>query len=118
MEKAKDFTHEERIDGFNRNMARDGQLSHDMEELGRGLVDGGDGVNGEGKGRKWKWLIPNGKGYEAGDVMFHNQWMIHGAAKNEDPEGVIRLSSDVRFYEEGADYDKRWMRFWEPNDGL
>lgn len=131
MARAANFTDTERINAFNMNMMKDGQLSHDMEEMsrtfGQGVAGLGDGErkgmvnetgNGQGKERKCKWLIPSGEGYEAGDVMFHNEYMIHGAAKNEDERGVIRLSSDVRFYEEGADYDKRWMRFWEPDDKL
>ncbi|OCL12092.1 hypothetical protein AOQ84DRAFT_285928 [Glonium stellatum] len=103
MTAAKDMTPEERIDGFNKNMARDGQLSHNADELGRTL----------GKGRRW--LVGN---YEAGDVVFHNPYLIHGACKNEDEQGRIRLSTDLRFYEEGAPLDKRWMVFWKPNDGL
>ncbi|KAM0699772.1 hypothetical protein Q7P36_000775 [Cladosporium allicinum] len=63
-----------------------------------------------------KWLVGN---YEAGDVVFHNPYLLHGAAKNEDPLGRIRLSTDLRFYEEGAALDERWMRqVWSPDDGL
>ncbi|KAK4972543.1 hypothetical protein LTR66_011309 [Elasticomyces elasticus] len=105
-ERAKDFTPEERISGFNQNMARDGQLSHNAEELGKTLY----------KDAKHRWLIAD---YEAGDVVFHNPYLIHGAAKNEDPLGRIRLSTDLRFYEEGAPLDERWMRsVWRPDDGL
>ncbi|KAF2239388.1 hypothetical protein EV356DRAFT_439303 [Viridothelium virens] len=98
------MTPEQRIDAFNVNMTRDGQLTHDAEEFGR--------TKGEGRMR---WLTGN---FEAGDVVFHNPYMIHGASKNEDPEGRIRLSTDLRFYEEGAALDKRWMSIWRPDDGL
>lgn len=48
-----------------------------------------------------------------------NPYMIHGAIKNDDPAGRIRLSTDLRFYEEGSDLDTRWMRgVWTPDDGL
>ncbi|KAI9821328.1 MAG: hypothetical protein M1827_004064 [Pycnora praestabilis] len=104
-ERAKDFTPEERIRGFNQNMAKDGQLSHNADEFGRV----------EAKGRH-RWLIAD---YEAGDVVFHNPYMIHGACKNEDKMGRIRLSTDLRFYEEGMSMDERWMGVvWEPEDGL
>ncbi|KAI9726182.1 MAG: hypothetical protein M1828_001855 [Chrysothrix sp. TS-e1954] len=104
LEASKDFTPEERVTAFNKNMMRDGQLSHNLEEWGRDVMP-------EGR----KWLVAN---YEAGDVVFHNPYFIHGALKNEDPKGRIRLGSDVRFYEEGADYDKRWMQIWAADDGL
>ena len=37
-----------------------------------------------GKG-KLRWLVGN---YEAGDVVFHNPWMIHAATKN----GMYRVN--------------------------
>ncbi|KAM3417893.1 hypothetical protein BST61_g6113 [Cercospora zeina] len=102
-------------------MMRDGQLSHDVRELTReieegeyGIGIGGGGGDGEKKARKWIMAK-----YEAGDVVFHNPYMIHGAIKNDDPNGRIRLSTDLRFYEEGSDLDTRWMRgVWRPDDGL
>ncbi|KAG0647550.1 hypothetical protein D0Z07_6824 [Hyphodiscus hymeniophilus] len=101
-ERAKDMSPEERLSGFNRNMAEGGQLAQDAAAFGRD----------EGK-----WLTAD---YEAGDVVFHNPYMIHAAVKNEDFEtGRIRLSTDLRFYEEGSKLDERWMqKFWTPNDGL
>lgn len=110
--RAESFTKEERINGFNVNMARDGQLSHNADELTKELLEGRFGA----KDRKRRWLVGN---YEAGSVVFHNPWVIHGAVKNEDPQGRIRLSTDLRFYEEGSDLDTRWMQsVWRPNDGL
>lgn len=106
MKRAEHFTAEQRISGFNQNMAKDGQLSHNAEELAKTLY----------QERPHKWLVAD---YEAGDVVFHNPYLIHGAAKNEDPLGRIRLSTDLRFYEEGAPLDKRWMQsVWKPEDGL
>ena len=110
--RAAHFSHAERINGFNVNMARDGQLSHNADELTRDLMEGTFGA----KGRKRRWLVGD---YKAGDVVFHNPYLIHGAVKNEDPEGRIRLSTDLRFYEEGSHLDERWMRsVWKPDDGL
>ncbi|USW51569.1 Putative phytanoyl-CoA dioxygenase [Septoria linicola] len=110
--RAETFTKEQRINGFNQNMARDGQLSHDAAELTREIENG---VHG-GEKKKRKWIVAN---YEAGDVVFHNPYMIHGAIKNDDDKGRIRLSTDLRFHEEGSDLDTRWMRsVWTPSDGL
>ena len=110
--RAESFTKEERINGFNQNMARDGQLSHDAAELTREIESGLHG----GERRKRKWIVAD---YEAGDVVFHNPYMIHGAIKNDDEKGRIRLSTDLRFYEEGSALDTRWMRsVWTPGDGL
>lgn len=110
--RAATFTKEERINGFNQNMARDGQLSHNAEELTEELMEGKFGS----QGRRRRWLAGD---YKAGDVVFHNPYLIHGAVKNEDPQGRIRLSTDLRFYEEGSDLDVRWMQdVWKPNDGL
>lgn len=109
--RAEHFTSEERISGFNQNMARDGQLSHNVIDFMQDLQNGTFGA----KRKKRRWLAGN---YEAGDVVFHNPYLIHGAVKNQDPQGRIRLSTDLRFYEEGAPLDKRWMQIWRPDDGL
>ncbi len=101
---AKTLSAEERINAFNKNMMRHGALSQDAEEFGR-----------VGAGGKLRWLVGD---YGAGDVVFHKQYMIHAASKNEDELGRIRLSSDLRFYEEGAALDQRWMQLWRHDDGL
>lgn len=95
------MSYEERVSGFNVHMAKDGQLTQNAEEWGKG---------------KGKWLAAN---FEAGDVVFHNPYMVHGAVKNEDGDGFIRLSCDLRFYEKGSDLDQRWMaQHWQADDGL
>ena len=115
MARAATFTPEEIISGFNQNMMRDGQLSHNAADMTNELHAGTFQGASCAKGKQKKWLVGD---YKAGDVVFHNPYLIHGAVKNEDPEGRIRLSTDLRFYEEGAPLDERWMRFWKPNDGL
>ena len=102
--RAASLPEEERISAFNVNMDKFGQLSDDA---------GSFHIN-EAKG-KGKWLVSD---FEAGDVVFHDPYVIHGSSKNEDPNRRIRLSTDLRFYEEGSDIDQRWMKFWTPGDGL
>lgn len=94
----------ERISAFNVNMEKFGQLSNDAEDF---LMKD---ANGQGK-----WLVAN---FDAGDVVFHDPYTIHGSTKNNDEEGRIRLSTDLRFYEKGSDIDKRWTKYWTPGDGL
>ena len=102
--KAKDLSAEERVNAFNRNMMQGGFISQDAEEFGR--------VQAGGRSR---WLVGD---YEAGDVVFHKPYMIHSATQNEDELGRIRLASDLRFYEEGAALDRRWMNVFKHDDGL
>lgn len=95
------LTEEERVSAFNKNMNDGGFLSRDTVEYGKGV------------GRKW--LIAE---YETGDVIFHNPFMVHASCKNKDPEGKIRLATDLRFCEAGRPFDERWMKVYRPLDGL
>ncbi|KAK7708839.1 hypothetical protein SLS57_008900 [Botryosphaeria dothidea] len=95
------LTDEERVSAFNRNMNDGGFLSRDTVEYGRQ--------------ERRKWLIAE---YETGDVIFHNPWMVHASCKNKDPEGRIRLATDLRFVDPEKPYDKRWMKVYRPLDGL
>lgn len=80
------------------------------------LSDDGEEFLGREAGGKGKWLVGD---YEAGDVVFHDPYMVHASGKNNDAGGRIRLSTDLRFYEEGCDdMDERWMDYWRPGDGL
>ncbi|KAK6390990.1 hypothetical protein LTR81_026826, partial [Elasticomyces elasticus] len=58
-------------------MARDGQLSHNVVELDADIKAKSIAAAKEDVG----WAL----NYEAGDIIFHNPYMIHGAVKNEDP---------------------------------
>ena len=84
----------DRISAFNAHMGEFGQLSHNAGEFHRETAAG-----------KGKWLVSD---YEAGDVVFHDPYMIHSSSRNEDWQGRIRLSTDLRFYEDGSDLDRRW----------
>lgn len=98
------FPESERINAYNVNMAEFGFLSNDA---GVFLAE-------QGKGRG-KWLVSD---YEAGDVVLHDPYMVHGSTSNQDGESRIRLSTDIRFAEQGSAFDQRWMQAWSPDDGL
>ena len=104
--RAEPLSPEERKSAFNVNMEKYGQLSQNAAEFHEKYQGGAD---------KRVWLV---SGYEAGDVVFHDPHTIHTSTFNECPEGRIRLSTDLRFYRDGSDLDKRWMKFWTPGDGL
>lgn len=110
--RAEDFTLEEKISAFNRNMTSTGVLSMDP------LVFQQDNEH-LSKKSQFRWLVGN---YQAGDVVFHLPYSIHTAAANDDINGRIRLSTDLRFYsKKDADAgltDERWNKYWTPGDGL
>lgn len=83
------LTDEERISAFNKNMNDGGFLSRDTV--------------GYGKEKGRKWLVAD---YEPGDVIFHNPWMVHASCKNKDPDGRIRLATDLRFVDQEKPYDE------------
>ena len=97
------MSREQRISAYNYIMGELGHLSHNAEEWAKN--------DGLGK----KWMVAD---YEAGDVVFHSPWMIHSSSRNSDKLGRIRLSSDLRFYEEGANIDERWAKPFYHDDGL
>ncbi|KAL3421699.1 phytanoyl-CoA hydroxylase [Phlyctema vagabunda] len=98
-EKAMEFTDEERVSAFNKNMMAGGFLERDLGSFSRTW------------GRKW--LAAN---YEAGDVVLHDPYNIHCSATNG--TDTIRLATDLRFVQSGKPFDQRWMKTWSPNDGL
>jgi len=99
---ARELSEEERISAFNQNMMETGMLGGDCGEFAEKYG-----------GRKW--LVAD---YEAGDVVVHDPFMVHASAVNEDYEGRIRLATDLRFVEMGEPFDERWMKVYEPDDGL
>lgn len=116
-ERAKGFTPEEKINAFNVNMTSIGILSDHPQMFERDHKNIAERINRERKG--YRWLVAD---YEAGDVVFHHPCSIHTSGRNEDAQGRIRLSTDLRFYnkkdfDEGR-ADKRWMKYWTMGDGL
>ncbi|KAH8884954.1 hypothetical protein GQ53DRAFT_660906 [Thozetella sp. PMI_491] len=86
-----ELSDEERISAVNRNMNAGGWLDR----------------NASAFGKHWgrTWLTAE---YEAGDVVFHNAYMVHAGAKNQDPLDRIRVSTDLRFVDKNQPYDERW----------
>lgn len=52
-----------------------------------------------------RWLVAD---YRAGDVVFHHCCQVHCSSNNEDPDGRIRFSTDVRFADKKASFEERW----------
>jgi ectoine hydroxylase-related dioxygenase (phytanoyl-CoA dioxygenase family) len=73
------LSREEQINAYNKNMSSTGWLTKDLPNLADRLDA--------------RWLIAD---YEAGDMMVHSAYMIHAATTNEDPNGHMRLSTDIR----------------------
>jgi len=116
-ERANGFTIEEKTSAFNRNMSDTGLLSNHPGQFEKDHQHIADAAGMPG--REYKWLMAN---YEAGDVVFHHPCSVHASCSNQDAEGRIRLSTDLRFYNK-EDFDKghadtRWMKFWTSGDGL
>lgn len=92
---------QERISAFNRNMSETGWISKDLPDM----ADRFDR----------RWLIAD---YEAGDVVLHSPYTIHAATANVDPDGLMRLSTDIRYQPVAEEIDARWSNHWSPDDGL
>jgi ectoine hydroxylase-related dioxygenase (phytanoyl-CoA dioxygenase family) len=92
---------EERINAYNKNMTDGGYVSKDLPDM----ADKFD----------TRWLVAN---YEAGDVMLHSPYMIHASTMNEDKQGRIRLSTDIRYQNVSDEIDARWANHWTLDDML
>ncbi|KAH8147212.1 uncharacterized protein LAJ45_08690 [Morchella importuna] len=95
------MSEEERKYAFNRNMMDSGLLT--------------DGAKGFARACGKRWLVAD---YEAGDVVFHNPFMIHAGTVNEDPDNIIRLATDLRYADSSRPWDSRWMKHYTTDDGL
>lgn len=92
---------EEAKSAFNNNMMVTGLLSEAPAEFAKQV--------------NRRWLV---SAYEAGDVVLHDPFAIHASTINYDPEGVIRLATDLRFCDSSRPYDKRWCNSYEIGDGV
>ncbi len=96
-----ELTPEEQVSAFNKNMNEGGWLTKKLAELADRFGT--------------RWLCAD---FGAGDVMFHSPYMIHAATQNENREGRMRLSTDIRFQRVRDEIDARWANHWTLDDML
>ena len=99
--KSKALSTEERISAFNKNMTAGGWVSKDLPDMAERF--------------NTRWLYAD---YEAGDVMLHSPYMIHASTENEDAQGRLRLSTDIRYQNVEDEIDARWSNHWSLGDML
>ena len=92
---------EERISAYNKNMAEGGWVGKDLPTM----ADKFDA----------RWLAAD---FEAGDMVLHSAYTIHASLDNTDPEGRIRLSTDIRYQNVRDEIDARWGEHWSLGDML
>jgi ectoine hydroxylase-related dioxygenase (phytanoyl-CoA dioxygenase family) len=91
----------ERISAYNKNMTEGGWVSKDLPAMAEKFDT--------------RWLVAN---YEAGDIVLHSPFMIHAATLNESRDGIIRLSTDIRYQNVSDEIDARWNNHWTLDDML
>jgi ectoine hydroxylase-related dioxygenase (phytanoyl-CoA dioxygenase family) len=96
-----DLPPEERINAYNVHMTEGGWVSKDLPDMAERFDA--------------RWLAAD---YEAGDIMLHSPYMIHASTTNEDPQGRIRLSTDIRYQNVNDEIDPRWANHWSLDDML
>ena len=62
-----------------------------------------------------RWLAAD---YAAGDLVVHSPYIVHASLDNADPDGIIRLSTDIRYQRTDEPIDWRWQNDWHYADGL
>jgi hypothetical protein len=62
-----------------------------------------------------RWL---GTGFRAGDVLIHSPYAVHASLDNVDRDGILRLSTDIRYQRRSDPIDWRWQNHWHDRDGL
>jgi ectoine hydroxylase-related dioxygenase (phytanoyl-CoA dioxygenase family) len=92
---------EERVSAYNRHMDNSGWMGKDLAALA-------DTLN-------TRWLVAD---YEAGDMVVHSPYMMHAATMNVDPNGRMRLSTDIRYQRVQDEIDARWQNHWSLDDML
>jgi ectoine hydroxylase-related dioxygenase (phytanoyl-CoA dioxygenase family) len=92
---------DQQINPYNANMDEDYPIGKDVNQLAERAAG--------------RWLIAD---YEAGDMMVHDPYMVHISTMNTDPQGRIRLSTDIRYQRLRDEIDPRWQNHWSLDDML
>ena len=93
---------EERINAYNKNMTEGGWVTKDLAALA-------DRVG-------TRWLVAD---YEAGDMVRSTPRISSTpATMKTEPQGRIRLSTDIRYQRIRDEIDVRWMNHWSFDDML
>ncbi len=100
-EKTAGLSAEERVSAYNRYMDNSGWVTRDLPALAQRLDA--------------RWLIAD---YEAGDMVVHSPYMVHASTVNLDPDGHMRLSTDIRYQRVQDEIDARWQNHWSLDDML
>ena len=100
-EKSRELSPEEQINAYNQHMTEGGWISKDLPDMAERFDA--------------RWQAAD---YEAGDVVLHSPFMIHASTMNEDPDGRIRLSTDIRYQNVDDEIDPRWANHWSLDDML
>jgi len=96
-----DLSPAERISAYNRNMTEGGWVSKDLPEMAERFDT--------------RWLMAD---FEAGDIVLHSPYMIHASTTNQSRNGLIRLSTDIRYQNVDDEIDARWSNHWSLDDML
>ncbi len=99
--KSAELPRDEQISAYNKFMDKTGWLTKDLPAL----ADRTDS----------RWLMAN---YEAGDMVIHGAYTIHASTNNVDPQGRLRLSTDIRYQRLREEIDVRWNNHWSLDDML
>lgn len=62
-----------------------------------------------------RWLAAD---YRLGDMVVHSAYTVHAALDNVATDGVMRLSTDIRYQRTSEPIDWRWQNDWREDDGL
>lgn len=96
-----DLGPEGRISAYNRNMTEGGWVSKDLPHMAEQFDT--------------RWLMAD---FEAGDIVLHSPYMIHASTTNQSKNGLIRLSTDIRYQNVDDEIDARWGNHWSLDDML
>lgn len=99
--KSGELSAEQRISAYNKHMSEGGWISKNLPEMAEKFDS--------------RWLVAD---YAAGDVVLHSPFMIHAATLNESRDGLIRLSTDIRYQNVVDEIDARWNNHWSLDDML